>query len=230
VNCFASEEDFPDIACPIQMRWDALGRLWVACSTTYPHVYPGQEPNDKIVILEDTDKDGIADKSTVWADDVHIPLSFEFGNGGIYVSEEPAFTFLKDTDGDGKADFRRQALTGFGCEDSHHALHDFVWTPDGDLLFRDSIFLNSQVETAYGPIRVKNSGWFRFRPRTHKLTTFGSYPNTNPWGVTFDDWGHHVASHPVFASTFHAVSPPYPRQHPRPSGFQAYSGTCGQEF
>ena len=72
VNCFASEEDFPDIACPIQIRWDSKGRLWVACSTTYPHVYPGQEPNDKIVILEDTNGDGKADKSSVWADDLHI--------------------------------------------------------------------------------------------------------------------------------------------------------------
>ena len=230
VNCFASEEDFPDIACPIQIRWDSKGRLWVACSTTYPHVYPGQEPNDKIVILEDTNGDGKADKSSVWADDLHIPLSFEFGNGGVYVSEEPDFTFLKDTDGDGKADFRSRVLTGFGCEDSHHALHDFVWTPDGKLLFRDSIFLNSQIETPYGPIRVKNSGWFLFEPRTQKLQTFGSYPNTNPWGVTFDKWGHHVASHPIFASTFHATNPPYPTQHPRPSGVQAYSGTCGQEF
>ena len=85
VNCFASEEDFPDIACPIQIRWDSKGRLWVACSTTYPHIYPGQEPNDKIVILEDTNGDGKADKSNVWADDLHIPLSFEFGNGGVYV-------------------------------------------------------------------------------------------------------------------------------------------------
>jgi len=230
VNCFASEEDFPDIACPIQIRWDSEGRLWVACSTTYPHVYPGQEPNDKIVILEDTDGNGKADKSTVWANDLHIPLSFEFGNGGVFVSEEPDFSFLKDTNGDGKADLRLRTLTGFGCEDSHHALHDFVWTPDGDLIFRDSIFLNSQIETAYGPIRVKNSGWFSYRPKTHRLRTFGSYPNTNPWGVTFDKWGHHVASHPIFASTFHATNPPYPSQHPRPSGIQAYSGTCGQEF
>jgi lysophospholipase L1-like esterase/azurin len=230
VNCFASEEQFPDIACPIQMRWDSRGRLWVACSTTYPHVYPGQEPRDKIVILEDTDGDGKADKSSVWANDLHIPLSFEFGDGGIYVSEEPDLSFIKDTDGDGKADFRSSVLTGFGCEDSHHALHDFVWTPEGKLLFRDSIFLNSQIETPYGPIRVKNSGWFLFEPKKHKLQTFGSYPNTNPWGVTFDKWGHHVASHPIFASTFHATNPPYPKQHPRPSGIQAYSGTCGQEF
>ncbi|MEM0970721.1 MAG: GDSL-type esterase/lipase family protein, partial [Verrucomicrobiota bacterium] len=99
VSLWAGEEEFPDIAAPIQMRWDSEGRLWVACSTTYPHLYPGQEPNDKIVILEDTDGDGKADTSSVWADDLHIPLSFEFGDGGVYVSEEPDLTFLKDTDG-----------------------------------------------------------------------------------------------------------------------------------
>ena len=69
-----------------------------------------------------------------------MALSFEFGNGGVYVSEEPHMTFLKDTDGDGKADHRETVLTGFGSEDSHHALHDFAWTPDGDLIFRESIF------------------------------------------------------------------------------------------
>ncbi|MEC5125643.1 PVC-type heme-binding CxxCH protein [Verrucomicrobiales bacterium BCK34] len=230
VNLFASEEEFPEIACPIQMRWDSKGRLWVSCSTTYPHIYPGQEPNDKIVILEDTDNDGKADKSTVWADDVHIPLSFELYKDGIFVSEEPHFAHLRDTDGDDKADWRRHPLTGFGCEDSHHALHDFTFTPDGDLLFRESIFHNSQVETPYGPIRAKNSAWFQFRPDNQKLTSFGAYPNTNPWGVTFDKWGHHVASHPIFASAFHATNPPYPEQHPKAVGIPAYSGTCGHEF
>jgi putative heme-binding domain-containing protein len=230
VNLFAGEEEFPDIAAPIQMRWDSQGRLWVSCSTTYPHVYPGNEPNDKLVILEDTDGDGKADKSTVFADDLHIPLSFEFGDGGVYVSEEPHLTFIKDTNGDGKADFREQILTGFGTEDSHHALHDFAWTPDGDLIFRESIFHHSQVETPYGPVRQQNSGWFRYDPRTRRLTSFGTYHSTNPWGVTFDDWGQHVASHPVYAAAFHSLDPPYPRQHPKPDDLQAYSGTCGQEF
>ncbi len=230
VNLFASEEEFPDIACPIQMRWDGKGRLWVACSTTYPHVYPGQEPNDKIVILEDTDWDGRADKSTVWADDLHIPLSFVLTDDGVYVSEEPHLTWLRDTDGDDRADTRQIVLTGFGTEDSHHALHDFVWTPDGDLLFRESIFHHSQVETPYGSVRAKNSAWFQFQPDTQRLTTFGNYPNTNPWGVTFDDWGYHVASHPIFASAFHATNPPYPTQHPRAQGLPAYSGVCGHEF
>ena len=230
VSLFASEEQFPDIACPIQMRWDGKGRMWVSCSTTYPHVYPGQAPNDKIVILEDLDKDGKADQCSVWAEGLNVPLSFEFGNGGVYVSEEPHMTFLKDTNGDGKADFREIPLTGFGCEDSHHALHDFVWTPDGDLIFRESIFHHTQVETPYGPVRQQNSGWFAWEPKLHRLTAFGTHPSTNPWGVTFDDWGQHVASYPIFASAHHALDPPYPEQHPKPSGMQAYSGVCGQEF
>jgi putative heme-binding domain-containing protein len=230
VNLFAGEEEFPEIADPIQMRWDARGRLWVSCSTTYPHVYPGFEPDDRLVILEDTDGDGRADKSTVFADDLHIPLSFEFGDGGVYVSEMPDLTFLQDTDGDDRADVRRRLLTGFGTEDSHHALHDFAWSPDGDLLIRESIFLHSQIETPYGPVRQQNSGWFRYEPRTQRLTPFGSYSGTNPWGVTFDDWGRHVASHPIFAAAFHSRNPPYPQQHPKPAGLRAYSGTCGHEF
>ena len=230
VNLFASEEQFPEIANPIQIRFDTKGRMWVSTSQAYPHLYPGQKPADRLLVLEDTDNDGKADKCSVWADGLHIPLAFEFGDGGVYVSDEPHLTFLKDTNGDGKADFRRQVFTGFGTEDSHHALHDFVWTPDGDLIFRDSIFLHSQVETAYGPVRMDNSGWFRLRTDTQRLTAFGSYPSTNPWGVTFDDWGHHMASHPIFASAFHATNPPYPEQHPGAGKMPAYSGTCGQEF
>jgi len=230
VNLFASEEQFPELANPIQLRWDTKGRLWISTSQTYPHVYPGQEPHDRLLILEDTDGDGRADKCTVWADHLHIPLAFEFGDGGVYVSDEPHLTFLKDTHGTGKADFRRQVFTGFGTEDSHHALHDLVWTPDGDLTFRESVFLHSQVETAYGPVRMQNSGWFRFHTQNQKLSAFGSYPSTNPWGVTFDDWGHHVASHPIFASAFHATNPPYPEQHPGAGTLPAYSGVCGHEF
>ena len=147
------------------MRWDGHGRMWVSCSTTpYPHVYPGQAPNDKIVILEDLNGDGKADSCSVWAEGLNVPLSFEFGNGGVYVSEEPHLTFLKDTNGDGKADLREIPLTGFGCEDSHHALHDFAWTPDGDLIFRESIFHHSQVETPTDPFDSKTVDGFHGNP------------------------------------------------------------------
>ena len=160
------------------LAWRDVGRLWVSCSTTYPHVYPGNEANDKLVILEDTDGDGKADKSTVFADDLHVPLSFEFGDGGVYVSEMPHLTFIKDTDGDGKADLRQRLLSGFGTEDSHHALHDITWTPDGDLIFREAIFHHSQVETPYGPVRQHNSGWFRFQPRSGCVKISGLWLRT----------------------------------------------------
>jgi plastocyanin len=232
VNCFVSEEDFPEFVKPIQMRFDTQGRLWVSTSQTYPQLLPDAKPVDKILILEDTDKDGRADKCSVFAEGLQIPLSFEFGDGGVYVSEQPHLTFLKDTDGDGKADHREIKWTGFGTEDSHHSLHDFTWTPQGDLIFRESIFHHSQIETPRGPVRVRDSGWFLYRPAEERLTTFGTYYSTNPWGLTFDDWGWHQGSHPVFAAAFHSLNPPYPQQHQSPTAFNipAYSGTCGQEF
>ncbi len=232
VSLFASEEDFPDLFVkPIAIRFDGKGRLWVSTSTTYPQIMPGEAPQDRILILEDTNGDHRADKCSVWADKLAIPLSFEFGNGGVFVSDQPHLTFLKDTDGDGKADHREKLLTGFGTEDSHHALHDFVWSPEGDLIFRESIFHHSQVETPYGPVRARESSFFRYTPATGRLLAFGSYMSTNPWGITFDDWGFHVGSHPVFASAVHALNPPYPQIHiPAGNYFPAYSGTCGQEF
>ena len=220
VNLFAGEEEFPEIACPISIRWDSRGRLWVSCSTSYPQVMPGQKPNDKLVILEDTDGDGKADKSSIFAEGLYTPLSFEFGDGGVYVSAQPHLLFLKDTDGDGKADQRRKILTGFGCEDSHHALHDFAMTPDGDLLFRESIFHHSQIETAYGLVRQQNSGWFRYDPKTERLTSFGSYSSTNPWGVTFDESGDSTSpAIPFSPRPFTPWTQPTPSNIPSPSAF-----------
>src|SRR6187397_2755651 len=63
VNLFASEAD--GVVKPIQIRFDARGRLWVIGSTVYPQIAPGQEPNDKVLILEDSDHDGRSDKTTV---------------------------------------------------------------------------------------------------------------------------------------------------------------------
>ncbi len=231
VNLFASEDQFPDLAKPIQMRFDSRGRLWVSCSTTYPQVVPGQEPADKIVILEDTNNDGRADKCSVFATGLYIPLSFELGDGGVYVSEQPHLMFLKDTDGDGKADVHRRVLTGFGTEDSHHSLHDITWSPEGDLIFRESIFHHSQVETPHGPVRARESSFFRYQPDTRRLTAFGSYRSTNPWGIAFDQWGWHLGSHPVFAAAVHSLNAPYPNIHISAGlYFPAYSGTCGQDF
>ena len=111
VNLFASEKEFPELAKPVQMAFDTKGRLWVAVWPTYPHWKPKEEMNDKLLILEDTDGDGKADKMTVFADDLHCPTGFEFCNGGVLVAQAPDLMFLKDTDGDDKADVRERVLT-----------------------------------------------------------------------------------------------------------------------
>lgn len=186
VNLFAAE---PMLVNPIHMTWDAKGRLWVCISTTYPHVKPGQKPNDKIIILEDTNNDGKADTSTVFADGLYVPTGIELGDGGAYVANAPDLLFLKDTDGDDKADVRETVLTGFATEDNHHSISAWRWGPGGWLYFQEGTFMHSQVETPHGVVRLENGGVFQFRPRQQKLRVYADYRASNPWGHTFDRWG-----------------------------------------
>jgi glucose/arabinose dehydrogenase/azurin len=218
INLFASEKNFP-VEKPVAMNFDAKGRLWVATMPTYPQYFPGIPVHDRIVILEDTNGDGVADKHTVFADNLYLPLGFEFYDGGIIVSQEPDLMFLKDTDGDDKADVREIMLTGFGSEDSHHATHAFTFGQDGALYFNEGTFLNTQVETPYGPVRSYNGATYRFEPRTGKLAHYISYPYYNPWGSVFDKWGTHLIGDASDGSNYFA--PPmtgksdYPDKHPR---------------
>lgn len=85
-----------------EMAWDAKGRLWVANSAIYPHIKPGQTESDKILILEDTDHDGKADKSTTFFEGLLIPTGIWPQDGGVYVANSTELLFLSDRDGDGK--------------------------------------------------------------------------------------------------------------------------------
>src|SRR5881396_1654384 len=98
VNLFAAD---PLLAKPIQMNFDAAGRLWVACSVVYPQIKPGQKANDRIIILEDTKGVGSADKVTVFADGLLIPTGLEPGDGGVYVANSTDLVHLADTKGTG---------------------------------------------------------------------------------------------------------------------------------
>jgi glucose/arabinose dehydrogenase len=186
VNLFAAE---PMLANPTHMVWDSRGRLWVACSWAYPQLKPGEVADDKIIILEDTDGDGRADKSTVFADGLYIPTGIELANGGCYVGQSPDLLFLKDTDGDDVADVKEIALTGFGIEDSHHSIHAYRRGPDGWLYFQEGIFLHTQVETQHGVVRNYNGGVYQFNPRSGELRVFAKINVGNPWGHVFDRWG-----------------------------------------
>lgn len=189
VNLFASE---PMIQKPVQMNWDAQGRLWVVSSTTYPHIKPGEEAKDQVVVLEDTDGDGKADKSTMFADGLHIPTALAPGDGGLYVANSTEVVFLKDKDGDLKADERTILLSGFGTEDTHHLLHTMRWGPEGMLYFAQSIYIHSHIETPYGVRRLMGGGVWEFRPETRRLEVI-SKGLINPWGFEFDRWGQSFA-------------------------------------
>ena len=146
-------------------------------------------PDDKIVILEDTDSDGKADKSTIFARGLHVPTGFEFYNGGVLVAQQPDLVFLKDTNGDDLADYSERVLGGFDSGDSHHSISAFTLGPAGELYMLEGTFFYTQVETPYGPVRNHNAAAYRFEPRTAKFEVFVSYGFANPWGMTFDRWG-----------------------------------------
>lgn len=194
IDLVVSEEEFPEMVNPVALEIDARGRLWVTTNPSYPQYLPGTPPDDKILIYEDTNGDGKADKQTVFADKLHLPIGIALGDGGAYVSQQPDLMFLKDTDGDDVADVRQRILHGFDSADSHHSLSAFVFGPDGALYFQEGTFHFTQVETPYGPQRVRDAAVFRYEPLTEKFNVFVSYNFANPWGHCFDYWGQNFVA------------------------------------
>jgi mono/diheme cytochrome c family protein/glucose/arabinose dehydrogenase len=190
IGLFASEKEFPDLAKPVQISFDNKGRLWVAVMPTYPHWRPGdKKPNDKLLILEDTDGDGKADKETVFADGLQLPLGFEFAPEGVYLSQGTNFVLLKDTNGDDKADSKEILLSGFDDHDTHHAHHAYTTDASGAIYMGQGVFLVNDIETSYGPVRGTNGGFFRYDINRRKLDRIAQLSIPNPWGIAFDEWG-----------------------------------------
>lgn len=185
VNLFAAD---PQLAKPIHMNFDAAGRLWLACSETYPQIKPGNKSNDKIIILEDTKGVGKADKVTVFADKLFIPTGLEPGHGGVYVANSTDLLHLSDPKNTGKATTKKVILTGFGTEDTHHLLHTLRWGHDGNLYMNQSVYIHSHVETPFGPRRLNGGGIWQLRPESQKLEVYvrGFW---NSWGHHFDRFG-----------------------------------------
>jgi len=187
VNLFAAD---PMLAKPIQMNFDSKGRLWVAASEVYPQIKPGQKANDKILILEDTNNDGKADKTTVFADGLLIPTAVEPDqHGGAWVADSTDMVHFSDPDPKtGKAAKKRIVLSGFGTEDTHHILHTFRTGPDCNLYMSQSIYIHSHIETPHGVRRLNAGGIWQFRPETEKLEVFArGWVNT--WGTAWNKWG-----------------------------------------
>ncbi len=183
LELFASE---PDIKKPIAMDWDEKGRLWVIETVDYPNTVRNDngKGDDRIIILEDTDNNGKADKFTVFADGLNIPTGFVFANDGIIVSQAPYFLFLKDTDGDDKADVREVLIEGWGTFDTHagpsnlrYGLDNKIWGTVGYSGFEGTID---------GKSLKFSSGVYNF---TSNATNFEYLANTtnNTWGLGFSE-------------------------------------------
>lgn len=183
VQLFAAE---PDITNPIAMAWDERGRLWIVESVDYPNTFIETDgaANDRIKICEDTDGDGKADKFTVFADSLNIPTSMVFSNGGVIVSMAPDFIFLKDTNGDDKADIRETIITGFGKNDTHagpsnlqYGFDNKIWGVLGYSGFNGTID---------GKTMRFGQGVYHFHPDGKNFEYLAPTSN-NTWGLGFSE-------------------------------------------
>ena len=190
LELFASEVEFPDLANPVQMTFDNKGRLWVATMPSYPHYKPGDaKPNDKILILEDTNNDGKADKQTVFLDGLHVPVGMEITHDGVIISQGTNLILYKDTNNDDRADYSEILLSGFDDHDTHHEISAFVADESGAIYMGEGVFLHTNVETPYGTVRATNGGFYRYNYQRRHLERTAQLAIPNPWGIAFDQWG-----------------------------------------
>ena len=191
LKLFASE---PDIINPIAMEWDEKGRLWVIETVDYPNTVRDDKGvgDDRIKICEDTDGDGKADKFTVFAENLNIPTSMVFSNGGIIVSQAPHFLFLKDTDGDDKADLKKVLIDGWGTFDTHAGPSNLKYGYDNQIW--GVVGYSGFDGTIAGENRKFAQGIYRFKPDVSSFE-FMTGTSNNTWGLGFTE------NNDVFAST-----------------------------
>lgn len=196
----------PDVVQPIAMAQDDRGRLWVITNTNYP-VCPG-EKKDSILIFEDTDGDGKADKRTVFYDKLTFPSGIEVGHGGVWVGAPPNLLFFPDKNSDDKPDSEPEVvLDGWGWEDTHETLNDFIWGPDGWLYGTHGVFTNSLVGKPGTPKEERigiNAGVWRLHPKTRKFERWAEGAS-NQWGIDWNDRGEAFFEACVIPHMWHAI-------------------------
>ncbi|NNC89083.1 MAG: c-type cytochrome [Akkermansiaceae bacterium] len=179
---FAAE---PDIVNPIAINWDRRGRAFVVETIDYPNnLQAGDTGHDRIRICEDTNGDGRADKFTVFADKLSIPTTLCFANGGVICTNGPEVLFLKDTDGDNRADVREVLFEGIRTGDTHAGTSNFrygfdnwIWATTGYSGFKGHVG---------GEEKEFSTGVYRFKPDGSALEFLQNTTN-NTWGLGFSE-------------------------------------------
>jgi putative membrane-bound dehydrogenase-like protein len=179
----------PLLRSPVAMDWDEDGRLYVAEFPEY-----NQYANSKrhgvgcIRLLEDTDGDGVYDKSTLFADNVPTAVAVSCWQGGVFVGSVPDLLYLKDTDGDGKADVRRVVLTGFGKDLAGESmLNSFRWSLENRIrIATNGAGGNVHRPDPKAPAVAVRGQHLLLEPRWETFTLTGG---GGQHGMGMDDWG-----------------------------------------
>ena len=188
IQLFASE---PNIDKPINMTFDAKGRMWVTQSFEYPFPKaPGEHGTDRLTILEDTDHDGVADKFTDVSDTLNIPVGVLPITGGFVNFSVPNIYKFTDANGDSKPEDKKLLIGPFGFQDTHGMVSNFIRGFDGWVHACHGFTNFSKIAGADGDsITLISGNTFRFRldgSRVEQMT-FGQ---VNPFGLAYDENGY----------------------------------------
>ncbi len=194
VKLFASEKDFK--GKPIAMNWDERGRLWICETFDYPNeLKPRGEGRDRIQICEDTNGDWVADKFTIFAENLSIPTAIAFYRGGAIVQDGIETLYLKDTDGDDKADLRKVLITGWNMRDTHGEVSNFQYGLDNWYYAMQGYNDSAPVLTDGRKVTPFRQGFFRFKMSGEGDKTavteieFLRSTNNNTWGLGLSEEG-----------------------------------------
>src|SRR6266404_7518961 len=184
ISLFAAE---PDVVDPVALTFDGAGRIYVVEMRDYPYGFgPERKPGGTVRLLEDTNHDGKVDRSTIFAEHLSFPTSICAWNGGVLVASPPELIFLKDTDGDGRADVREVMFKGLtlGVTDSN--FNGLRWGLDNRVHGLNG-GNSGKVESPRKPGQVTELGEmdFSFDPGTGDFAT--TFHSSGGFGLVFDD-------------------------------------------
>ena len=188
VQLVASE---PEIAKPMNIAFDDRGRLWVSSSLEYPFAAEqGSKPRDAIKILEDVDGDGHAENVKTFADGLNVPMGLLPYGEGVICFSIPNIWYLRDTDGDDKADKREVLYGPFDTtNDTHGMCNSFMLGNDGWIYACHGFSNQSEVSGEDGhTIKMDSGNVFRFKPDGSRIELV-SNGQVNPFGMTIDSHG-----------------------------------------
>jgi putative membrane-bound dehydrogenase-like protein len=198
IEPFASE---PAIVSPVAMDFDEDGRVFVVEDRGYP--LSPELRLGRVKLLEDTNGDGIPDRSTVFADNLAMPTGVMRWKKGILVTDAPDVIYFEDTNGDGKADIRKVVLTGFAVTNPQHTVNNPIYGLDNwiylahenaatAVIFKDK-FGDRGSDIRFPdhpevPALKEHGRNVRFRPDSLQLEALSG---GSQFGQAFDEWGHH---------------------------------------